>query len=142
MDKKIPKELWPALRQYRHNDNSGIVFGFVQDEVCAIFNNLNSKILHWHDALKVKPDCSHFTGASDCVLVVRDCGPKTLESYAISKYREEGWGDMYGSKIEYLWLDQEVNGYRVTKWAYLVPSESIVITENYDCIDIDKLREK
>jgi len=127
MDKKIPKELLPALRQYRHNDNSGIVFGFDQEEVCSIFNNLNSKILKWNDALKVKPDCCHFTGSSDCVLVVRDCGPDTLESYSISKYRPDGWGDMYGSKREYLWLDQEVNGYRVTKWAYLWPSKSIQV---------------
>ena len=70
--------------------------------------------VRYHTPVLARYDCS------DCVLVVRDCGEGTLESYSISRYRPDGWG-----KKSYKWLDQEVNGYRVTKWAYLPPSKSI-----------------
>ncbi len=122
----IPRELLPGLRQYRHNNSDEFVFGFDLVKTCNVFEDFNNKINAWKSAFDEKPDCSHFTGSSDCVLVVRDCGEDTLESYAISKYRAKGWGDLYGSNMEYKWLDQEVNGYRVTKWCYLPPSKEIV----------------
>lgn len=129
----IPNKLLPALRQYRHNDNSGYVFGFELIKTCDLFEELESNQLTWRCAFNDKPDCTHSTGSSGCVLVVRDCGENTLESYAISKYRDKGWGvkmtnHMFGSNIEYKWLDQEINGYRVTKWCYLPPSKTIKTT--------------
>ena len=121
----MPEELVRGLRQYRHNNEDKFVFGFDGDITVKAFLDLKSKIPTWKNAFLEKPDCTHFTGSSDCVLVVRDCGEDTLESYAISKYREKGWGDLYGSNRKYQWLDQEVNGYRVTKWCYLPPSKEI-----------------
>jgi hypothetical protein len=125
----IPNELLPAIRQYRGNNRDEFVFGFDQCEVLKQFEELKSRQLVWHDASIENPDCSHFTKSSACVLVVRDCGPGTLESYAISRYREDSWGSMPGTNRKYFWLDQEVNGYRVTKWAYLGCSKDIVIKD-------------
>jgi hypothetical protein len=66
-------------------------------------------------AFTEKPECDQPGGCSKPVLVIRDCGDGTLKSYSISRYRPDGWGNT----AEYLWLDQESNGYRVLKWAYL-----------------------
>ena len=129
MDRDIPNELLPALRQYRGNNRDEFVFGFDQDEVLKRFEELKSRLLVWHDAFMEKPDCSHFTGCSDCVLIVRDCGPDTLESYAISRFRKNGWEKMRGTDRVIYWLDQDDRGYRVTKWAYLGPSKDIVLEE-------------
>lgn len=129
MKDDIPDDLLPALRQYRGNNRDEFVFGFDQAKTIELVENLKAQTLKWHDALTEKPDCSHFTGSSESVLVVRDCGDGTLESYAISKYREEGWGDMHGSNRQYKWLDQEVMGYRVVKWANLGPSKDIKVIE-------------
>lgn len=117
----MPEELLPALRQYRGNNRDGFVFGFDQGEVIKLVEDLKSNALIWHDAFKDQPDCNHFTGSSESVIVVRDCGTGTLESYAVTTYRKEGWG-----KGCY-WLHQEDHGYRVTKWAYLGCSKDIVI---------------
>jgi len=117
---EIPEELLPALRQYRGNNRDGFVFGFDQDKVIKLVEDLKSNALIWHDAFKDQPDCTHFTGSSESVIVVRDCGPGTLESYSVTTYRKKGWGNGY------YWLHQENNGYRVTKWAYLGCSKGIV----------------
>ena len=39
-EKEIPKILLPALRQYQHNDGSGLVIGFDRDETVKIVNML------------------------------------------------------------------------------------------------------
>lgn len=129
MDRDIPNELLPALRQYRSNNRDEFVFGFDQDAVIKLFEDLKSRQLVWHDAFMEKPDCSHFSASSECVLIIRDCGPGTLESYSISRYRKDGWEKMKGTNGVVCWLDQENRGYRVTKWAYLGSSKDIVLEE-------------
>tara|TARA_R100001591_G_scaffold17596_3_gene23876 strand:+ start:9116 stop:9502 length:387 start_codon:yes stop_codon:yes gene_type:complete len=126
MDRDIPDELLPALRQYRGNDRDEFVFGFEQEKVINLFEDLKRNQLVWHDALVEQPDCGHFAGASICVLVVRDCGPDTLEHYSVSTYFKDGWLDRAGYNKLLHWYPDEVNGYRVTKWAYLGASEDIV----------------
>ena len=37
-----PDILVPALRQYSHNDNSGLLIGFDYDEIVKIFQKLNA----------------------------------------------------------------------------------------------------
>lgn len=41
---KVPENLLPALRQYQHNDCSGLLAGFDYDETIATVNALNSEI--------------------------------------------------------------------------------------------------
>lgn len=36
VDGKTPKMLWPALRQYQHNDCSGLLVGFDYNEIMKI----------------------------------------------------------------------------------------------------------
>ena len=42
--KMTPKILLPALRQYRHNDNSEFVFGFEHDKTCEIVAEIEAKL--------------------------------------------------------------------------------------------------
>jgi len=81
----------------------------------------------WRCAKTNPPPVFDGLGCSDCVLVIRDCGDGTLESYAVSRYRPNGWGHS-DSQNCHEWLNQGVNGYRVTKWCELPPSESQEIT--------------
>lgn len=78
--------------------------------------------LKWHCAKTNPPPVLDSVSCSLDVLVIRDCGPGTLESYAITSY----WPAAEGS---FHWRNQETHGYRVTKWCELPPSESQVINK-------------
>ncbi len=75
-------------------------------------------------AFMEKPECDKPGDCSKVILVVRDKGPGTMETYAVTRYKKDGWGYVPGTGYKYginmhNWLDQESNGYRVVKWAFL-----------------------
>lgn len=114
----VKKAVW--IRP-EHEEPLKAIEGYFRHEGVKVIYPEVSPILVWHDAFIDKPPCAQDSSESDCVLVIRDCGPDTLESYAISKYREKGWGGVCDSDRKCFWLDQEDKGYRVVKWAYLPP---------------------
>jgi hypothetical protein len=113
--------LWIGLKKC---DRIKIQFYLTKRKRGGVSMNMKNKsVLKWRCAKSDKPPVFDGLGCSDCVLVIRDCGDGTLESYAISRYRPGGWGHDSQQKC-YEWLDQGVNGYRVTKWCELPPSET------------------
>lgn len=75
-------------------------------------------------AFTEKPKCDQPGGCSKSVLIIRDKGSGTIETYAVTRYKKDGWGYVPGTGYKYganmhNWLDQECNGHRVVKWAYL-----------------------
>lgn len=76
-------------------------------------------------AFTEKPKCDQPGNCSKSVLVIRDRGHTgSAETYTVTRYKEDGWGYVPSSGYIYgvnmhNWLDQESNGYRVVKWAYL-----------------------
>ena len=49
--KMTPKILLPALRQHRHNDSSGFVFGFDHDKTCEIVAGIEAKLRNLSEAV-------------------------------------------------------------------------------------------
>jgi len=49
--KMTPKILLSALRQYRHNDNSGLAFGFDYDKTCKIVAGVEAKLRNLSEAV-------------------------------------------------------------------------------------------
>jgi len=49
--KMTPKILLPALRQYRHNDSSGFVFGFDYDKTCKVVAGVEAKLRNLSEAV-------------------------------------------------------------------------------------------
>lgn len=71
--------------------------------------------IEWHDASVETPDTPNF-GGSERLLVLRDAGPGSRQSFSITSYKPDGWGRNSGHEK---WLYQESRGFRVLKWAYL-----------------------
>jgi hypothetical protein len=94
---------------------------------CEIIKRIKEEMatsLNFRCAFIDKPECNEPGDCSKVILVVRDKGPGTMETYAVTRYKKDGWGYVPGSGYKYginmhNWLDQESNGYRVVKWAYL-----------------------
>ena len=42
-NRKTPELLIPAIRQYRHNNNSGFIFGYDTEEADKAFNDIQAK---------------------------------------------------------------------------------------------------
>lgn len=59
-DKKLneatPDELIPLLRQYQHNDGSGLVFGYDKDGVDRLFSIMARRLTTMEEALKTAND--------------------------------------------------------------------------------------
>jgi hypothetical protein len=55
---KTPDVLLPALRQYQHNDCSGLISGFEHKETCKIVTGLQAKLRELVEAAEWRDECN------------------------------------------------------------------------------------
>lgn len=72
---KTPDVLLPALRQYQHNDCSGLISGFEHKETCKIITGLQAKLRELAEAAEWRDECQKLAKCENSFFVSKTSKP-------------------------------------------------------------------
>jgi hypothetical protein len=102
---KTPDVLLPALRQYQHNDCSGLISGFEHKETCKIVTVLQAKLRELVEAAEWRDECNDlYTEMHIDWLDGKPEAPRMMDSvFEISEEAEDAYQAALKAAKEGIW---------------------------------------